>query len=328
MTGPDRLPRVSVVIPTRDRPTLLVRAARSVLAQTMGDLELLIADDGRPGATDGARAELDDPRVVWLTAPGTGVAAARNLACAAARGAWIAFLDDDNRWMPRYLERQLETAGATGADVVACLGADLGTDGTGVAQAGPPSGDPVLAAAAGWFPFTSCVMVRREVLRAVGGFPEAFAHGEDVHVWTALAFGARWAWTPEVLMERPHHDGPRLTDDWAEYRRAAAALDERFGDLVLARAGLVAALRWHWRYVGRFEFIGVVEHPDASPPATRRRAWASFRRQVGALPRSAASLVRPVLLVLLGPVGYWRAWILYDLAHRRWSVHLRPPRAS
>jgi glycosyltransferase involved in cell wall biosynthesis len=316
-------PRVSVVIPTRDRPALLVRAVRSVLAQSMPDFEVIVADDGSPGGTDGPRAELDDPRIVWLDAERRGVAAARNAACRAARGQWLAFLDDDNRWTPRFLERQLATADAADAEVVAALGVDLAADGTRMPQPAPPSSDPLRAAAAGWFPFTSCVMVRRSALAAVGGFPEEFDHGEDVHVWTALALHARWGWTPEVLMERPQHRGPRLTDDWAEYRRAAAALDHRFGRAVLARAGLATALRWHWRYVGRFEFIGVVEDPDGSAAATRRRAWASLRRQLGALPRSAGSLIRPALVVLLGPVGYWRAWALYDHAHRSRSARLR-----
>ena len=98
-------PLVSVILPTRDRAALLPAAIGSVLAQTYPHWELLIVDDG---STDDTPAIIEgfqtDPRVLAFRQPGAGVAAARNLALAKAKGALIAYLDSDNAWNPDFLE--------------------------------------------------------------------------------------------------------------------------------------------------------------------------------------------------------------------------------
>jgi glycosyltransferase involved in cell wall biosynthesis len=120
MTG---APRVSVVIPTRGRAALLRRSVASALAQTMADLEVVVVVDGADPETLTALAEVNDPRVRRLPlAEPRGGAGARNAAVQAARGEWIAFLDDDDEWLPPKLERQLEVAAgsAYAHPVIAC----------------------------------------------------------------------------------------------------------------------------------------------------------------------------------------------------------------
>ncbi len=91
---PDTL--VSVILPTRDRAALLPAALDSVRAQTHERWELLVVDDGSVDATPELLAGLDDPRIRVVSGAGAGPAAARNLGLAAARGAIVAYLDDDN----------------------------------------------------------------------------------------------------------------------------------------------------------------------------------------------------------------------------------------
>jgi len=111
-------PDVSVVIPTRFRPDLVVRAVRSALAQTHRDLEVIVVIDGPDDATEEALAALADDRVRVLTLPAKGGAPnARNQGAQAARGAWVAYLDDDDEWLPSKLEIQLGAAAASGAAV-------------------------------------------------------------------------------------------------------------------------------------------------------------------------------------------------------------------
>jgi glycosyltransferase involved in cell wall biosynthesis len=110
-------PLVSVVIPTRDRRTLLLQALRSVLAQRSVDLEVLVVDDGSTDGSDRAVTASHDPRVhVVRHSPPQGVATARNAGARRATAPWLAFLDDDDLWAPDKLARQLEAAEAAEAE--------------------------------------------------------------------------------------------------------------------------------------------------------------------------------------------------------------------
>ena len=101
---PRNAPLVSVILPTRDRAELLPRAVDSVLAQTHSNWELLIVDDGSEDDTGAVIDGLTDPRIRCLRAHGAGVCAARNLGLRQARGALIAYLDDDNVMHPDWLK--------------------------------------------------------------------------------------------------------------------------------------------------------------------------------------------------------------------------------
>src|ERR1700692_4711484 len=112
---------VSAVIPTRGRPELLLRAVRSVLAQTLREIEAVVVIDGQDPATEQAVAMLtrEDGRVrVVALQTSVGGSAARNRGVAEASGEWIACLDDDDEWMPTKLEAQLEAAAGSKAPVV------------------------------------------------------------------------------------------------------------------------------------------------------------------------------------------------------------------
>ncbi|ULA64046.1 MAG: Glycosyltransferase involved in cell wall [Nitrospira sp.] len=104
-------PLVSVVIPTVNRPQLVVRAVRSALAQTLQSIEVVVVIDGPDEKTEKVLAALDESRLlVKLLLQSQGAAQARNAGVGAARSQWIAFLDDDDEWHPRKLEVQLRAA--------------------------------------------------------------------------------------------------------------------------------------------------------------------------------------------------------------------------
>jgi glycosyltransferase involved in cell wall biosynthesis len=112
---------VSAVIPTRGRPELLLRAVRSVLGQTLRDIEAVIVIDGEDPLTAYALEELarEDKRVLVIPlATSVGGSDARNRGVDAASGEWIAFLDDDDEWLPNKLQAQLEAVKASTARVV------------------------------------------------------------------------------------------------------------------------------------------------------------------------------------------------------------------
>ena len=112
---------VSVVIPTRGRRELLLRAVRSVLAQTLEAVEAVVVIDGEDPATGQALAELikQDRRVrVIALATSVGGSDARNRGVSEASGDWIAFLDDDDEWLPGKLLSQLGAVTTSAAPVV------------------------------------------------------------------------------------------------------------------------------------------------------------------------------------------------------------------
>jgi glycosyltransferase involved in cell wall biosynthesis len=104
-------PKVSVVIPTFNRPQLVIRAVRSVLAQTLRTIEVIVVQDGPNARTLQALAQITDSRLkVHVLPENVGSGAAYNAGVAHARAKWVAFLDDDDEFLPRKLELQLAAA--------------------------------------------------------------------------------------------------------------------------------------------------------------------------------------------------------------------------
>lgn len=116
-------PLVSAVIPTRNRPPLLLRAVRSALGQTYENLEVVVVIDGPDPATEAALQVISDSRLrVLALAQSVGGSDARNQGVQHAKGDWIAFLDDDDEWLPSKIEKQMDVAlrSSFPSPIVAC----------------------------------------------------------------------------------------------------------------------------------------------------------------------------------------------------------------
>jgi len=112
---------VSVVIPTRGRPELVQRAVRSALSQTLHEIEVIVVIDGEDSATGIALRELakEDARLRMVElATSVGGSDARNRGVEAALGQWIAFLDDDDEWLPGKLKAQIDAISRCNAPVL------------------------------------------------------------------------------------------------------------------------------------------------------------------------------------------------------------------
>jgi glycosyltransferase involved in cell wall biosynthesis len=186
---------VSVVLPTYNRGALLREAVDSIVAQTWTDWELLIADDG---STDGSLEyprSLGDRRIRILSLSHSGnPATARNAAIAAATGEWIAFVDSDDRWLPRKLEVQLAAVQASAGAAWSCTGfGHIDAEGNPTHQRAGIAYQP----RSGWIlaqlidgeavAAIATLLVRRSVLHAVGGFDEGVPFREDYDLALRLA---------------------------------------------------------------------------------------------------------------------------------------------
>lgn len=99
---------VSVIIPTRDRARLVLRAVNSVMRQSLANLECIVVDDGSMDDTPEVLASIGDPRLKVIRTEAGGVSAARNRGLAAARGDLLALLDSDDEYLPEKLKRHSE----------------------------------------------------------------------------------------------------------------------------------------------------------------------------------------------------------------------------
>ncbi|MDN3643380.1 glycosyltransferase family 2 protein [Lutimonas halocynthiae] len=107
--------KISVVIPTFKRPDRLTRALNSVLNQTYSNFEILVIDDDNMGEESLNVVEnFNDDRIMFFkNNRSKGANGARNMGVIHATGNFIAFLDDDDEWLPIYLESQLKTLEST-----------------------------------------------------------------------------------------------------------------------------------------------------------------------------------------------------------------------
>lgn len=102
-------PQLSVVIPAYNGAETIHRSIDTATAQTFQDIEVAVVDDGSTDQTADIVRRIADERIRLLSHDtNQGTAAARNTGIAAARGTYIAFLDADDEWLPRKLERQLD----------------------------------------------------------------------------------------------------------------------------------------------------------------------------------------------------------------------------
>jgi len=107
--GEKTSPMVSTVIATKARPKLVLRAVATVLQQTFSDLELIVVVDGPDAETEAGLSLIRDSRLrVIVNSMNVGCAASRMVGVNAAKGEWVAFLDDDDEWLPKKLEHQIE----------------------------------------------------------------------------------------------------------------------------------------------------------------------------------------------------------------------------
>ena len=119
---------VSVIIPTYNRPQLVVRSIKSILGQTYRDLEVLVMDDSRNEDTKNAVAEIHDPRVRYIYNPERlGFVENKNqgVRMASRSSKYIAFLDDDDEYLPLFLEKTVAALDSDSDAVAAVTSAEL-----------------------------------------------------------------------------------------------------------------------------------------------------------------------------------------------------------
>ena len=217
----DFAPVVSVVIPTYNRAGKLRTALGSVAAQTYRDFEVIVVDDGSSDDTrevvEAFRARVPSMRYVFQ--PNRGQAKALNAGLRVARGAYAAFLDDDDAWMPEKLARQvarIESDPAVGLvyTAIAC------TKGGAILRRQPERPGFTLREMVerGCFIHCSAVLIRRACLDLVGMFDETMSRVKDFDLWMRIARHYRLAYLDDVLATYAQHESNMTHDHLAGAR--------------------------------------------------------------------------------------------------------------
>jgi glycosyltransferase involved in cell wall biosynthesis len=223
----------SIVIPAFNRPHLLERAVRSALDQNPAPLEVIVVDDGSVPPLADSLPRLRDPRLRFLRRPGNGGnAVARNAGIAAAQGEWITFLDDDDEYLPGFLEacreahRSLNPAvGFTWSGIEVVRDASNGTCETVRRDLWNPTFATREAAYAGFLVRrrvgTACgLAVRRQVFDTVGLFDEGLRAAVDTEFLIRAVKEFEFAVVPRVLVRIHLHSGAHVRKQHVHRGRA------------------------------------------------------------------------------------------------------------
>lgn len=255
------MPSVSVIIPAYNCAAYIGETVHSVIAQTVPAHEIIVVNDGSPD-TPALHAALRPylGAIRLVERPNGGPAAARNTGIDAATGDVLAFLDGDDIWEPRCLERLGAVLDAE-PDVTLVFSDGIlfgrpDNEGRLYTSENPTSSEPTLAEILAGTSrlLTSSVLVRADWVRRVGGFDIRYRVIEDLHLWLRLAHaGAKIRHVPEPLMRRrllpdslsANHQNtakryiPMLEDFGREFTLGAAEREALDGALARARLDLL-----------------------------------------------------------------------------------------
>ncbi len=289
------MPRVSVIIPAHDAARSIAATLASVLEQTFTSWEVVVCDDASTDATSEVVEGLREPRITLVRSPlNLGPAGARNLALERAGGELVAFLDADDRWLPRYLQAQVDAYDRAGHDVglVACDAhveeAGRRLEGTYLEQFSavePLDLDRVLR--------RNCIFVSalapRAVVEEVGGFAADLFGTEDHDLWIRiLETGRRAVLNREIL---------------AVYRRAPGSVSANIARMGANNQGTYSRALARGRLSPRQRRIARSELRYNRAMEAVASAW--FDRSPTGMLRALPS----ILFVAATRPDHWRDWL-------------------
>jgi len=223
------VPLVSVVIPTFNRWPLVAEAVNSVLAQSHRDCEVIVVDDGSTDATASQLAKLASRLKLFVTER-RGVSAARNFGVSQSRGHYIAFLDSDDLWLRRKLERQTRFMDEH-PEFHICQTDEIwirkGVRVNPRAIHQKTSGDIFKRSLELCLVSPSAVMMTRALFDRTGGFDEAFPVCEDYDLWLRISAQHQVALVPDRLtIKRGGHADQLSRSVWGMDRYRILALQK------------------------------------------------------------------------------------------------------
>lgn len=229
---------VSVVIPTYKRPyQTLLRAVKSVLEQSYGNIEVIIVDDSPLDDINRKEVEtnvksIKDKRVKYIQHKNNqGACKARNTGIRYSSGTFIAFLDDDDEWLPQKIEMQLRKFNDEKVGLVYCDSNTITVSGSKVMKS------KIRAhRIAGWvfdrliinnfIGSTSFVIIRREIIDNCGLFKTDMKSAQDAEFWLRISKKYKVDFVDEPLVNYYIHEGDRISTNIANKIQGLEKINE------------------------------------------------------------------------------------------------------
>jgi glycosyltransferase involved in cell wall biosynthesis len=225
-----------VILPTFNRAGLLLRALDSIQAQSFPDWDCVVVDDGSSDETPDVVASRGaaDPRIRAMRIEHGGTPGrSRNAGIAGSCGELVAFLDDDDEWLPGKLERQLSVFDEEPGAGLAFSRVERFGDEHRPWPRVLPERPELRTLLASNFIACSTVVARRSALERAGPFDESLPFAQDFDLWLRILRRDPIRGIPEVLA-RYRVDRPRQTRELPDEREAVARIIEKFRDEVPA----------------------------------------------------------------------------------------------
>jgi glycosyltransferase involved in cell wall biosynthesis len=276
-------PLISVVVPTYERTAFIGDTLDSVLTQTFTDYEVIVVEDGSRTIAEVIGKYRDRVDYVWQENQGVG--AARNAGAARARGEWLAFVDDDDLWLPEKLERQLCFAeanpemGLIHTDHYVLDGEKIIVPPRRPARERTPSGWVTADIFLNNFIIMSSTMVRKSAFAQEGGFSATSRYAEDHDLWLRLSRRARIGFVPEFLTIYRDHDRSKSSQLAWHFARARVLEDFLAATPSLWTECGTGRVRRHLRdafWSGGYTHLIHERYPDARRLFSRAWSWAPW----------------------------------------------------
>jgi glycosyltransferase involved in cell wall biosynthesis len=300
---------VSIVIPAFNAASTIGETIASAQNQTHRDIEIIVVDDGSTDQTKDVVTLIarSDRRVSYHYKSNGGVASARNLGIAEAKGAFVATLDADDLWYPTKLARQLERFLASGPETALVYAWCCWIDSSGIVLGySPPTRleGHILPQMCLGNVIISCsnALIRRDVLIEAGGFDETLrARGgqgcEDWKLYLTIAERHPIAMVPEFLVGYRVLLGS-MSDDFKQMMRSRRLIEAEFisahpelsaefacGDAILARSLALRAIE-------RRQFRSAIDLLTNQSQGRLASSFASLLWLLGGLVRRVARFIR------------------------------------
>jgi glycosyltransferase involved in cell wall biosynthesis len=231
------MPKVSVVIPTYNRAELLKSAINSVLSQTYQDFEIVIVDDASRDNTAEVIKSFNDQRIKYIRhETNKGEAGARNTGVMNSDGEYIAFLDDDDEWLPEKLEKQIRIFENNPVEVGGVYTGFLKVDrttGLVIKEVIPTKRGNIFSELLkfNWIRIPSVLMVKRECFDKVGLFDTSIPFGLDYDMWIRISKEFQYEYIKEPLVNYYSHSDSRLSTNYKLVISGKEAMLKKYSDV-------------------------------------------------------------------------------------------------
>jgi len=190
--------KISVVVPLYNKKDTILRTLRSIFSQSVQPDEIIVVNDGSTDGSETVVTKLNHLKIRLIHQQNEGVSAARNKGINEAKGDWIAFLDADDEWLPKYIET-IYTLGKKypNCSILATAYEQIDHQGNHkpiilkklpfIGKNGELSNYFEVASFSHPPLWSSAVVVKKKALQDVGGFPVGIKSGEDLLTWARLA---------------------------------------------------------------------------------------------------------------------------------------------